>query len=241
MKIVICDNDINMLNQAKELTENFINKHMNTFENEVICFSKATDFVDYFSSDGIADIVIMDIELDNNTNGIDVVKSLSNELIDCKIVYLTGYIEYASPVYETEHEYFVLKTQIEPYFEKALYKACQSLTKNPPRLYIDSGFAKICINCSDILYMERNKRTTTVVCKDASYKTSEKIDDILKRLNEDLFIRCHNSYVVNAPKVKVYTNKTFTLVNGYAIKVTRSYKNSADEKFLSYIKNSFSN
>ena len=237
MNVVICDDDGAMLCVTKKLVEVFFKDE----ECNVTTFSYTKDFIEFFANGGCADIIVMDIELDVGNDGVQVIKSLHDKINNTRVIYLTGFVEYASSVYETEHEYFVLKSQMEQYFEKALIKAHKSLIQNPDKLYIESRFAKVFIDCEDILYIERNKRTTTVVCMDASYQTSEKLDSVLKRLSEDLFIRCHNSYAVNARKVKVYTNNIFMLVNGSSVKVTRSYKKYAEDKFLAFIRNSFSN
>ena len=236
MNIVICDDDNGLLLSTKAWVEKFFSKE----KLSISTFSNTAEFIDFFKNDGFADIIIMDIELDNGNNGIDIIKSLKDKITGSRVIYLTGFIEYASPVYETEHEYFVLKSQIEQHFEKALGKAHCSLLEKPDKLYIESRFAKAFIDCNNILYIERNRRTTSVVCKDETHYTSEPLDSILGRLNEDIFIRCHNSYIVNAKMVKVYANNVFTLISGSTIKVTRSHKKQAENKFIAFIKSSFS-
>ena len=46
-------------------------------------------------------------------NGIELANELNSTLPECRIIYLTGYLDYAPDVYTTEHVWFVLKDRID--------------------------------------------------------------------------------------------------------------------------------
>lgn len=232
MTIVLCDDDARILKEAKNLIASFF-KDTHT---DIICLDSAGDFSDYFSCGNSADVIVMDIELDNGANGIELIKEISKHDIRPRVIYLTGHIEYASPVYETEHEYFVLKTQLDEYLPKALEKAVKNMDKQPRKLYVESRFLKALIDYDDILYIERNMRKTRVVCQNAEYETSEKLDAIIDRLDK-CFIRCHVSYIVNMRNIKKYSNNEFIMNNGDTVNISRTYKKQTDNNFLEFIRN----
>ncbi len=234
MKIVICDDD-------KMMVEDVKNRIIKFFENEAIevkSFFSGEDFIECIQNEDGIDLVVMDIELNDGLNGIEFVKELNKKQRKCKVIYLTGYVEYVSSVYETEHEYFVLKTAIKEYFEQALKKAVAALRKNKKMIFIESRFCKALIDCDEIIYIERNKRTTRVVCSNACYETSEKLDSVHQKLDRDIFIRCHNSYIINLKMVKHYKDNEFVLCTGETVKVTRTHKKQTEEKFFGFVKNS---
>ncbi len=74
------------------------------------------------------DIVIMDIELDNDS-GIDLTIETNRVLPFCQIIYLTSYIQYVSDVYETDHIYYINKVDFDKYFSKAINKAVTNIHK----------------------------------------------------------------------------------------------------------------
>lgn len=233
MRIAVCDDDPMLLMDAKNRIEQYFDG-----KNFILSvFNSARDFTEFIENDNAVDIVIMDIELENNISGIDVIKSLSNKLRHTKVIYLTGYVEYVSSVYETAHEYFVLKTATDEYFNKALDKAIASINAQKSALYINSRFCKAVVETNSIIYIERDKRTSHIICEDDKYETSEKLEALLDRLNGDKFIRCHTSYIINADKIKQYKDNAFTMVNNESVKVTRTYKKSVEKAFFDYIKN----
>lgn len=67
--------------------------------------------LEYFVSEGHAvDILITDINLGTDAaDGISTVRDLFPAGSKTQVIYATGYIEYCTPVYETQHVYFLVK------------------------------------------------------------------------------------------------------------------------------------
>ncbi|MEF2843069.1 MAG: LytTR family DNA-binding domain-containing protein [Catenibacterium sp.] len=74
----------------------------------------------------------------------------------------------------------------------------------------------------DIFYMERKLRTTFIVTPTHTYSTSEKLEDLLKRLGET-FAMSHRSYIINLKMVQEITKDSALLVDGTSIPISRSY------------------
>ena len=68
------------------------------------------------------DIAVLDIEMDKES-GIDLARILNEKFPDCRIIYLTNHISYASDVYSTDHTYFVLKDDMDKNLPRAIEKA----------------------------------------------------------------------------------------------------------------------
>ena len=58
-------------------------------------------------------LVFMDIEFDGEPVGIEAVEHVNQIAPDCRVVYLTDYIQYSVDVYRTNHVWFVVKSQFE--------------------------------------------------------------------------------------------------------------------------------
>lgn len=231
MKIAICDNDLLHLESIKDRVSAYFegSADISVFTDDIL-------LVENIKSGFSPDILIMDIELDDGRNGIDAVKTVNTLLPQCKTIFLTGYIEYVSSVYETEHEYYVLKTNIDKDLPKALKKVTSSVFAEKKTIFIENKSGSILIDTSEIYYIERDKRTSKIVCDNTAYCTSKKLDELLKDLDGNCFVRCHNSFVVNLKKVATYKKAELYLANGETLKVSRTYKKSVDEAFLHYVK-----
>lgn len=168
------------------------------------------------------DIVIMDIDLPDG-NGIKFSKKINIFSPHTIIIYMTSYEDYVSDVYDTNHIYFILKKNYQKYLPHALSLAYEVLNKERrASLKIFWNKEESNILLKDIFYMERKLRTTFIVTPTHTYSTSEKLEDLLKRLGET-FAMSHRSYIINLKMVQEITKDSALLVDGTSIPISRSY------------------
>lgn len=168
------------------------------------------------------DIVIMDIDLPDG-NGIKFSKKINIFSPHTIIIYMTSYEDYVSDVYDTNHIYFILKKNYQKYLPHALSLAYEVLNKERrASLKIFWNKEESNILLKDIFYMERKLRTTFIVTPTHTYSTSEKLEDLLKRLGET-FAMSHRSYIINLKMVQEISKDSALLVDGTSIPISRSY------------------
>lgn len=175
------------------------------------------------------DIVIMDIDLPDG-NGIKFSKQINVFSPHTIIIYMTSYEDYVSDVYDTEHIYFILKKNYQKYLPHALSLANEALNKQRrASLKIFWNKEEYNILQKDIFYMERKLRTTFIVTPTYIYPTSEKLEDLLKRLGET-FAMSHRSFIVNLKMVQEITKDSALLVDGTSIPISRRYYSALKDK-----------
>ena len=180
------------------------------------------------------DIVIMDIDLPDG-NGIKFSKQINVFSPHTIIIYMTSYEDYVSDVYDTEHIYFILKKNYQKYLPHALSLANEALNKQRrASLKIFWNKEEYNILQKDIFYMERKLRTTFIVTPTHTYSTSEKLEDLLKRLGET-FAMSHRSYIINLKMVQEISKDSALLVDGTSIPISRSYYSSLKDKINNLI------
>lgn len=180
------------------------------------------------------DIVIMDIDLPDG-NGIKFSKQINVFSPHTIIIYMTSYEDYVSDVYDTEHIYFILKKNYQKYLPHALSLANEALNKQRrASLKIFWNKEEYNILQKDIFYMERQLRTTFIVTPTHIYSTSEKLEDLLKRLGET-FAMNHRSFIVNLKMVQEITKDSALLVDGTSIPISRRYYSALKDKINNLI------
>lgn len=180
------------------------------------------------------DIVIMDIDLPDG-NGIKFSKQINVFSPHTIIIYMTSYEDYVSDVYDTEHIYFILKKDYQKYLPHALSLANDALNKQRrASLKIFWNKEEYNILQKDIFYMERKLRTTFIVTPTHIYPTSEKLEDLLKRLGETFAIS-HRSFIVNLKMVQEITKDSALLVDGTSIPISRRYYSAVKDKINNLI------
>ncbi len=231
MKIAVCDNDALHLESITEKVSAYFDGAV-----DITAYTDDILLIENIKSGFAPDILIMDIELNGGRNGIDAVKTVNAILPQCKTIFLTGYTEYVSSVYETEHEYYVLKSKIDSDLPRALKKVTSSLLNDKKTFLIENKSGSFLIDALNINYIERDRRTSRIVCDDAVYCTAKKLDELLAELDGNCFARCHNSFIVNFKKTASYKKSVFAFGNGDTVTVSRSFKKAVDKAFLSYVK-----
>ena len=72
------------------------------------------------------DIVFMDIELGDDS-GIRTAGQVSSLCPGIQIIFISQYLKYVSPVYETRHTYFIHKSELKQYLAPAVEKAVNEI------------------------------------------------------------------------------------------------------------------
>lgn len=168
------------------------------------------------------DVVIMDIDLPDG-NGIKFSKKINVFSPHTIIIYMTSYGDYVSDVYDTNHIYFILKKNYQKYLPHALSLAYEVLNKERrASLKIFWNKEEYNILLKDIFYLERQLRKTLIVTPTQTYSTSEKLENLLKRLGEN-FAMSHRSFIINLKMVQEISKDSALLIDGTTIPISRSY------------------
>jgi len=214
--------------------ENMINEAFGESEVSVRSFSSGEALIQALTGEGyLPDAVILDIEMDGE-NGIAVAARLNALLPDCRIIFLTGYAEYASEAYLVKHVWFVLKEQADKFLIPAIKKALGDSAKLPTSktmlLRVEGN--TVIVPVEDILYLDKFGRKGRVFCTSCCYTVSEPPAKLVSPELSDDLVRCHQGYWVNMRHVAALDHGEFVMQNGTRIPISRSYRDEARSRFF---------
>ena len=229
--IAICDDDY----KQSQKTEKLILKKAERFSPETELFSDGTELIKAVKNGGYTpDLVVLDIHMPGNS-GIEVAKILNLLIPECSIIFLTSFLGYATEVYETRHNYFILKSELEERIDAALTKVLADRTQEL-RIRFREGRTVQTVTASEVLYLERIlKKTAIVLCSGKKHFTAAKAEELLNDVPPGRFVRCHQSFWVNVEKITGMKTESFSLVNGEEIPISRSRKKEAKEAFFAQL------
>ena len=245
MIVYICDDDRAWLEQASGILQSYADEH--GLPVSIECFGSTEELSSVASSPGAIyrsgisgppDVLFIDIEFEDEPEGIDAAKLMSEAFPDCKIVFLTNYLNYALDVYSTDHIWYVIKDQFGERLHEIFRKIGTVDAESRSVLAIvttDGTVARVV--CSDILYMERDNRRTRIITRNGSYEARSRLPDILDKLPQTIFTRCHASFVVNLNRVREIHSGTLTLDDGTKLIISRGFGKSFRLKFMELMKN----
>lgn len=177
------------------------------------------------------DIAVLDIQMDEMT-GIELAKQLNAALPQCAIIFVSSFLGFATDVYEAEHTYFILKSELEQRIGTALQRALNR--KVPPVLHypVTQGYRSV--SCAQVLCLERIlRRTKLTLLGGITEWTALPPAELLDAEAAQQFIRCHQSYWVNFRQIETMENDCFLLPGGLRVPISRTYRSTAREQFFS--------
>lgn len=227
-KFAICDDEP----LHRERLAQSVHNHLNGQIAELRLFASPVTLLQEIDVHGYTpDIAIVDIQM-CEMGGIELAKRINTVLPQCAIIFATSYLSFATDVYETEHAYFILKSEFDRRIEAALQKALSQ--RLPPVLHypVSHGFRNT--PCSQVLCMERILRRTKLTLLDGTEDwTPLTPAELLNTDGTQQFIRCHQSYWVNFRRIETMENDCFLLPNGLRVPISRTYRSAAREQFFS--------
>jgi len=171
------------------------------------------------------DIILMDIMLKGDINGIETAERVKNEL-QIPVIYLTAYADEATLAKAkiTEPYGYIIKpfkeVDLHTSIEMALYKFSKekevlkerdllySLIDNKDNkdqtqefIFVKSKSRLVKINTKDIYFVEALKDYVAINTFEARYTIHSTMKDIVLKLPEKQFIRVHRSFIVRIDKI----------------------------------------
>ena len=225
--IVLCDDN-------PQVTKGLRSWVLSQFpRSRVFSFSSAKDLEAAVERGLRADIAVLDILLGKD-DGIAVAKRIFPSAAQTQVIFITGYVEYCSSVYETEHIYFLLKPIQEADFRRAMEKAVQALEHaKKSTLLVKTKTAVRRVPFASIRYLESQGRKVVLHCLEGPvecYATLSVLEEQLPRS----FVSCHKSFLVNLDFVERMETRQFLLGENLRVPISQARKSRARQRFLEY-------
>ncbi len=232
LNILICDDDPIVLEKLHDISQKALPSHWNA----AYCCITNPDSLESLTDE--IHVAVLDIAL-GNENGILLARRLLNQNPSCHIVFVSGYPQYVSDVYDVPHFGMILKDQLEIQLPKFLLRAAESVHAcREQTLMVSANRSVLHLKLSCILYLER-KEHVTFVCMVSGQKiqTRKKLGELLSQPCSASLCRCHVSYAVNLSHVAQLQGRNFILTNGELVPISRVYMQKAKTYYYSFIQN----
>jgi len=181
------------------------------------------------------DIIFLDIYMPV-FNGIELAKKLHADMKDTKIVFVTSSNEHYPDAYDVFAFNYLLKPLNTDKLYLILDKVLAGITEER-RLQISFKYksSSYRVFYKDILYIESRDKTVCFHMADKTVlKYYGKLSGIYKQLPEDLFIRCHQSFIVNIRYIDKVADNHF-VVGNIPISISKKYIKAAKDNYFTYL------
>lgn len=252
--VVLEDDDVQREQIARAVTSYFAARDIKCSlsklrdANELIEYARSTDRLDLLVAD-----VVLDQERDSvseeaprqlgdsfedreSIHAIDLVQSLMLAERGVQVIYVTGYMEYHTRAYQTEHACFLLKPINQEELDFALDRAMKRLAMSMSKpVLIRTSDEERFVRPSEIVYIESDRRVLCVHVRDEVLRTYGKLGEY-EHLLPHRFVRCHKSFLVNMDYIAAFRRSELVLVSGATIPISQSRRKATHDAITSFAK-----
>ena len=184
----------------------------------------------------IFDILFLDIYMPG-MNGIQTASRIRAEMKDVLIIFSSSSNEYYPEAFDVFAFSYLLKPLNPAKLRRVLDHAVADIAKDRRRhIHFSYKGTAYRIACRSIMYIESsNKIIYFYMDNKTNLQCYAKLDDILKQLPDDSFIRCHQSYVVNIFYVNEMTESHFRIDPESVISISKKYQKESKDKYYKYL------
>lgn len=227
LNFVICDDNLNILDRLEKMLENIFNK--NNFEASIKLKSDDSEEIIKYISSNKVDVIMLDINLKSNQNGLDLARKIRKINKDAYIIFTTGHLEYAMLAYKFKTFDYIAKPINSDRLEETIIRLFEDINGTPNR-YIKIDNKNTLINESEILYIKRDSMKLLFHTDNNDYDTYSSFNKFQDKLPKN-YVRCHKSYIVNVNQIKDVdpVSNTVNFKNGDSCFIGPKYKSNLME------------
>lgn len=194
MDCIIVDDEKPSIEELSYFVTNFSSiKISGSFDDSI----KALEYVQKHP----VDVIFLDISMPK-LDGLTFSRVISALTFKPILVFISAYSEHALEAFEVAAYDYILK----PYSESRIISTLQRLenysaVKCSNKITLWKNDKMYVLNISDIYYCEAHEHEVHVYTKNDRFKICTSFSDFQKKLPQDIFFRCHRSYIVNTDKI----------------------------------------
>ena len=231
MRILICDDDIELSQQLEKILISFFQKNSLKFP-EIVIYNNGTDLLQDFQS---KDIVFLDIEMPG-MNGIYIGNELKRQNSNAIIFVVTSYSQYL----DEAMRFHVFRYLSKPLDKQRIFRnmkdALALYNNSIIKISIETKNGTFVVLSRDIVFIEANNHKTIVHVSDHDYLCIHNINYWLNQLRMPSFFQSHRSFIVNLEHVSSFDHSLIYLCNNrYQAYLTRRKYTQFKDAFLLYL------
>ncbi|MFI3255476.1 MAG: LytTR family DNA-binding domain-containing protein [Eubacteriales bacterium] len=221
LKIAICDDDLPICTQLKEI----VKTHCTTkeIEFEVQPFYQGEELLKSLKNGETFDLIFLDIEI-NTITGIEVGSAIRNKLDDhiTKIVFITSKQGYESALFDVQPLNFIKKPIDCEKVGHCIDLTVKLIKKEAVMFRYTVKKETFLIKVEKILYFESSGRKVKMVTAEETVSFYGSLEEI-KNEYQNLFVYTHKSFLLNMSHCVKISPTEILLSNKACIPISRKY------------------
>jgi DNA-binding LytR/AlgR family response regulator len=180
------------------------------------------------------DILFLDIYMEGK-NGVETACTIRDTGLDCIIIFTTTSLDHALDGFEVGAMHYLIKPLNYEKVESGLDRCNQIFSQSTQYIEVKSGRTITRILLKDLIFAEVYSNTLLIHTVSKEVKTYVSLDNFMKLLPAENFLRCHRSYVVNMNFITSQDDSDFILKDNVRIPIPKKDKQLMRQKYSDYL------
>lgn len=194
LNFALCDDNPAIVNKlAKILEAIFINKNLPG--KIVLVETNPNNILDFISNDDRIDVLLVDIDLKSNMNGIELVNKIRTTNKAMYVIFTTAHLEYGILAYKCKTFDFLPKPITSERLQETILRIFEDVYDSPKN-FIQIDNKKTFITENSVFYIKKDGMKLIFKSKSRDYKVYSSFSRLSSSLSSNFF-RCHKSYIIN--------------------------------------------
>lgn len=194
LNFALCDDNLSIVTKLAKMSEAiFIN---NKLPGEIVLVETNPDkLLQFIDTGNTVDVLLIDIDLKSNINGIDLVNKIRTTNKAMYIIFTTAHLEYGILAYKCKTFDFLPKPITSERLEETILRIFEDVYDEPKK-FIKIDNKKTFITENSVCYIKKDGMKLIFKALSRDYEVYSSFSSISNSLPSN-FVRCHKSYIVN--------------------------------------------
>lgn len=232
MRIAVCDDEaiarkavVTMIHLSDYYTE----------EMEISEFTSGEELLQQFGQGYTADVIFLDIEMDQ-VSGIEAAKKIRSRDSGVLLIFISSHSEQVIDTFECETFNFIVKPFTQERFDHVFHKALKKCRTRSASIRVTWKNDSMRLPIRTIKYVEKRRNHVVFCTTEGDYPMVTTLSETLEILEPYNFVQTHQGYLVNLAMVKQFDKQDIILMDGTRVMVSVRKRADAMMKFGAYLK-----
>jgi DNA-binding LytR/AlgR family response regulator len=230
--IAVCDDSL--------ITSSYVEEYLSKLPLKDISFdvfSSGNDLINYMeknSDNTYFNIYFMDIEMPG-INGIETAAYIRKNDKNAIIIFITEHKEYVYQVFDVLPFRFIVKPLDKERLDIVLKEAIENIQTMKQLFFFKKERQNFQIPFDKILYFEGVGRKVKLVTETTEYVFYDKISNIKEKVDKNLFLQIHASYLVNMEFIRLISEVEVVLEGNIKLPISKKFRKEAKLQHLNFV------
>lgn len=230
MRIAICEDEEFIQNSIEKNIEKCL--EITGMAGKCECFVSAEELLEKGNMPYA--LYILDVEM-KKLSGLELAEHIRTEDRNAVILFMTNHSEMMQKAFDVQAFQYLVKPIDEETACRTIVRALHTIKERTNCIQFTDKTKDFIFYYDEIEYIESRRRKIIVHTESGDHEFYGRLDQIEDEMKGSMFVRIHNSYLINMEKLKEVEREKVILRSGAEVPIARSYKKNFNIVYQNFI------